>query len=133
MCVRKLITITICFVIAAIIACSRDKKTDFAAAKAAKEYYDLLLREDYNGFVEGMNMPERIPDSYREQLVDNARMFVGEVGQERQGIREVRVVNCVNDSAMLSANAFLMICFGDSTIEEVVVPMVKRGKKWYMK
>ena len=32
-----------------------------------------------------------------------------------------------------TANAFLMLCFGDSTIEEVVVPMVKHEGKWLMK
>ncbi|MBR1427477.1 MAG: hypothetical protein IJ582_00390 [Prevotella sp.] len=130
---RKLVFVTICFVVAAIIACSRDKKADFAAANAAKEYYELLLGENYDGFVGGMNMPERIPDSYRQQLVDNARMYVGNLEREHHGLREIRVVNCVNDSAMVNANAFLMLCFGDSTIEEVVVPMVKRDKKWYMK
>ena len=130
---RKLVFVTICFVVAAIIACSRDKKADFAAANAAKEYYELLLGENYDGFVGGMNMSERIPDSYRQQLVDNARMYVGNLERVHHGLREIRVVNCVNDSAMVNANAFLMLCFGDSTIEEVVVPMVKRDKKWYMK
>jgi hypothetical protein len=39
----------------------------------------------------------------------------------------------VNDSVQPTANAFLMLCFGDSTIEEVVVPMVKHEGKWLMK
>ena len=130
---RKLIVITFCFILAAVISCSRDKKVDFAAAHAAKDYYELLVKEKYDDFVNGMNMPEQIPDSYRQQLVDNVRMFVGEQNQEHGGIREVRVVNCVNDSVQPTANAFLMLCFGDSTIEEVVVPMVKHEGKWLMK
>lgn len=130
---RKLIVITFCFILAAVISCSRDKKVDFAAAHAAKDYYELLVKEKYDEFVNGMNMPEQIPDSYRQQLVDNVRMFVGEQNQEHGGIREVRVVNCVNDSVQPTANAFLMLCFGDSTIEEVVVPMIKHEGKWLMK
>lgn len=130
---RKLIVITFCFILAAVISCSRDKKVDFAAAHAAKGYYELLVKEKYDEFVNGMNMPEQIPDSYRQQLVDNVRMFVGEQNQEHGGLREVRVVNCVNDSVQPTANAFLMLCFGDSTIEEVVVPMVKHEGKWLMK
>ena len=130
---RKLIVITFCFILAAVISCSRDKKVDFAAAHAAKDYYELLVKEKYDEFVNGMNMPEQIPDSYRQQLVDNVRMFVGEQNQEHGGIREVRVVNCVNDSVQSTANAFLMLCFGDSTIEEVVVPMIKHEGKWLMK
>ena len=130
---RKLIVITTCFILAAVISCSRDKKVDFAAAHAAKDYYELLVKEKYDEFVNGMNMPEQIPDSYRQQLVDNVRMFVGEQNQEHGGIREVRVVNCVNDSVQPTASAFLMLCFGDSTIEEVVVPMIKHEGKWLMK
>ena len=133
MSMRRLVIITIGFVIAAIVySCRGDKTVDFAAANAAKEYYDLLVNENYKGFVDGMNMPERIPDSYRNQLEDNVRMFVGEQQKAHGGLREVRVVNCINDSLGSSAHAFLMLCFGDSTIEEVVVPMVKRDNHWLM-
>ena len=131
---RRLVIITIGFVAAAVIySCRGNKTVDFAAANAAKDYYDQLIKEKYDAFVDGMNMPERIPDSYRQQLEDNARMFVGEQQKAHGGLREVRVVNCVNDSVDVSAHAFLMLCFGDSTIEEVVVPMVKRDGRWLMK
>lgn len=131
---RKLVIITIGFVAAAVIySCRGNKTVDFAAANAAKDYYDQLIKEKYDAFVDGMNMPERIPDSYRQQLEDNTRMFVDELQKAHGGLREVRVVNCVNDSIDVSAHAFLMLCFGDSTIEEVVVPMVKRDGRWLMK
>jgi hypothetical protein len=131
---RRIVIITIGFVIAAIVySCRNDKTVDFAAANAAKEYYDLLVQGQYDAFVDGMNIPERIPDSYRQQLVDNARMFVGDQQQEQLGLREVRVVNCINDTVDVAAHAFLMLCYGDSTIEEVVVPMVKRDGRWLMK
>ena len=130
---RRIYIITVTFVVAAIIACSQESKPDFAAAHAAKEYYDLLSEEHYEQFVDGMNYPNPIPSSYRAQLVANARMFGDEQRRFHQGLREVRVVNCVNDSAHTSANAFLMLCYADGTVEQVVVPMVKREGKWYMK
>ncbi|MCR4852926.1 MAG: hypothetical protein K5893_04995 [Prevotella sp.] len=130
---RRLFIITIVFVVAAIIACTGNGKPDFAAAHAAKEYYDMLSEERFEQFVDGMNYPNPIPASYREQLVANARMYVDEQRRAHKGLSEVRVVNCVNDSAQTSANAFLMLCFADSTIEQVVVPMVKRNGHWYMK
>lgn len=134
MLMRRLIIITLCFVAAAIVySCRNEKTVDFAAANQAKAYYDMLVAENYEGFVDGMNIPERIPDSYRQQLVDNARMFMGEQQEAHQGLREVRVVNCINDSADVAAHAFLMLCFADSTIEEVVVPMVKRNGQWLMR
>ena len=120
-------------VLALLLSCSQGQKADFAAANAAKGYYDLLLEGKSDRFVDGMNMPERIPDSYRLQLVANAKMFMGQQQEEHQGIRRVEVVNCVNDSAGTEAPAFLMFCYGDSTVEEVVVPMVRRGGKWLMK
>ena len=116
-----------------LLACSQANKTDFAAANAAKGYYDLLLKGKADKFVEGMNMPERIPDSYRSQLEANAKMFIGQQNDEHRGIKRVEVVNCVNDSVGTAAEAFLLFCFGDSTVEEVVVPMVKRNGKWLMK
>lgn len=130
---KKLIVFTVCSVFAAILSCSHDGKADFAAAHAAKEYYDLLLKDQFDHFVEGIDYPSPIPDSYREQLVANAKMFVAEQQRLHSGLREVRVVNCVNDSLQTSANAFLMLCFADNTIEQVVVPMVKRDGRWYMK
>ena len=118
--------------IAAIISCSQEKH-DFAAANAAKEYYDMLIDGKFDGFVDGMNYANPIPDSYREQLEMNARMFVNELNEDRKGLREVRVINCVTDSVLPAANAYLMLCFGDSTFEQVVVPMVKRDGRWWMK
>ena len=82
---------------------------------------------------DGMNYANLIPDSYREQLEMNARMFVNELNEDRKGLREVRVINCVTDSVQPAANAYLMLCFGDSTFEQVVVPMVRRDGQWNMK
>lgn len=130
---RKLVIITVGFVVAAVVSCNSKKTADFEAANAAKGYYDQLVRQQCDSFVSGMNLPERIPESYREQLVLNAQMFIEEQNEEHNGLREVRVVNCVNDSAATTAHAFLLLCYGDSTIEEIVVPMVKRDDKWYMK
>lgn len=132
--VRRLLIITVCFVVAAVFSCGGDgARGDFAAAHAAKAYYDELIDGTCEDFVRGMNLPERVPSEYWDQLVDNARMFVEEQQKQHGGLREVRVVNCVNDSVQPYANAFLLLCFSDNTIEQVVVPMVKRDGKWYMK
>lgn len=131
---RKLVFVTAVFVIAAIFSCvDNGRHGDFAAANAAKDYYDRLIHGDCEDFVRGMNLPERVPRDYWDQLVDNARMFVAEQQEHHGGLREVRVVNCVNDSVQSVATAFLLLSFGDNTIEQVAVPMVKRNGKWYMK
>jgi hypothetical protein len=50
-----------------------------------------------------------------------------------RGISEVRVVIAKTDTLQKYTNVFMMLCFGDSTNEEIVVPMVERDGRWMMK
>lgn len=121
-------------------SCSEEQKQD-AAAYAAKEYYDSLLAGNAAYFVRGMYLPDTIPDDYREQLETNARMFLARQREEHHGIYDVRVLNCVNDTVPTAdkrshvriANAFLVLCFGDSLNEEIVVPMIEHKGRWLMR
>lgn len=101
--------------------------------RTAKLYYDNLLHGHYAEFVDGHYRPDSIPDSYRRQLIDNMRMYVGQQNDEHHGLHEVRVVRATADTMRREGNAFLMLCFRDSTKEEVVVPMVYVGGLWMMK
>lgn len=114
-------------------ACGGSDKPDFAAAEAAKGYYEQLLKGEVDAFVDGMLGGDSLPADYREQMVANARMFVAHQQQLHQGISRIAVQNCLNDSLTPTAQAFLLLTYGDSTSEEIVVPMVKRGEKWCMK
>ena len=113
-------------------ACSREHPEKIAA-QAAKECYDLLLDGKYDEFIARKANTDSIPASYREQLVANMKMFADQMQQEHHGMKVVRIVNCTADTARHSANVFLVICFGDSTIEETVVPMVENQGRWLMK
>ena len=113
-------------------ACSREHPEKIAA-QAAKECYDLLLDGKYDEFIARKANTDSIPASYREQLVANMKMFADQMQQEHHGMKEVRIVNCTADTARHSANVFLVICFGDSTIEETVVPRVENQGRWLMK
>ena len=61
--------------------------------------------------------------------------YICEVNAKHGGIREVRISKNVarHDSVQHLTYAFLMLCFGDSTQEEVMVPMVEVDGKWLMK
>ena len=115
------------------VACASGPAAGEVAAQAAKVYYEQLLAGKYEHWVDGFYRPDSIPASYRRQLIDNAKMFVGQQKEERRGILDVRVVNGVADTAKHSANVFLLFAFGDSTSEEVVVPMVQHRGVWYMR
>ena len=111
------------------------KTKDMAAAEAAKEIYDSLRNGGYEYFTDMTYRNGRIPENYRKQLVMNSKMFLFQMQKDHGGIHDIQIVDCRTDSARSSvdANAFLLLCFNDSTKEEVVVPMVKIGEKWMMR
>lgn len=103
------------------------------AATAAKKYYDLLLEGKYEEFVDGTNMPHKIPDNYRSQLLLNAQMFVEQQNEEHRGIKSVEILNAKADTAHHVADVFLSVAYGDSTKEQIVVPMVEVAGTWKMR
>ena len=113
-------------------ACSGPSAEELASL-AAKGYYEHLLKGEYDRFLEGMNGLDSIPDDYREQLLAGYKQFMHQQEQAHRGIREVRIVNAKTDTIQKYTSVFLVLCFGDSTNEEVVVPMVEHNGRWRMK
>lgn len=105
----------------------------FYAGIAAKGYYDMLLEGRYDEFVEGQNMPHRIPEGYRQQLVLNAKMFVEQQKNEHRGMKAFQILDAKADTAHHIADVYLSVTYGDSTKEQIVVPMVEVEKKWKMR
>lgn len=106
------------------------------ASLAAKGYYEHLMRGEYRQFLEGKYF---VPldtigtiDRMEEHEV-NLRQFMAQQEKEHHGIREVRISNVKTDTVQRVTNVFLVLCYGDSINEEVVVPMVEREGKWRMK
>lgn len=103
----------------------------YYAGIAAKGYYDMLLEGRYDEFVEGQNMPHRIPEGYRQQLVLNAKMFVEQQKNEHRGMKAFQILDAKADTVHHLADVYLSVTYGDSTKEQIVVPMVeveKNGK-----
>ena len=105
----------------------------YYAGIAAKGYYDMLLEGRYDEFVEGQNMPHRIPEEYRQQLVLNAKMFVEQQKNEHRGMKASQVLDAKSDTAHHISDVYLYVTYGDSTKEQIVVPMVEVEKKWKMR
>ena len=116
-----------------IVNCSTRPDPADVAAQTAKLYYDYLLEGKYEAFIDGQYRPDSIPGSYREQLIMNAKMFMGQQQREHRGIKETRIVNAEADTARHEANVFMVFCYGDSTTEEVLVPMVENKGIWYLR
>jgi hypothetical protein len=133
---RKFAVIVLLAVLA---ACGSATKEELASL-AAKGYYDHLIHGEYEQFYEGMDQ-RTLSDgtalsdeaAYRSQMLDNLRQFMARQAQEHRGVLEVRVSNATTDTVQQLTNVFLVLCFADSTNEEIVVPMVERHGAWRMK
>ena len=127
---RKLVYLIL---IVIVVACSTGVSREEQAALAAKGYYTHLVQGEYEQFVEGRVMADSLPADYRSQLIEGYKQFVAQQLEARKGIQEVSVSRAYTDSLAGYTNVLLMLCYGDSTTEEVVVPMVERNGRWMMK
>ena len=127
---RKLVYLIL---IVIVVACSTGVSREEQAALAAKGYYAHLVQGEYEQFLEGRFMADSLPADYRSQLIEGYKQFVAQQLEARKGIQEVSVSRAYTDSLAGYTNVLLMLCYGDSTTEEVVVPMVERDGRWMMK
>ena len=128
----------VCLVVLAamlLIACGgkSDDNPSEMVGRTAKLYYDNLLHGRYDVFVDGFYRRDSIPGSYRSQLIDNARMYVAQMNDDHHGLHRVDLIRATADTARNEGRAFLLLCFADSTREEIVVPMVRVEKLWMMR
>ena len=106
------------------------------ASLAAKGYYEHLMRGEYRQFLEGKDFQALDTIGTIDRLKEheiNLRQFMAQQEKAHHGIREVRISNAQTDTIQKVTNVFLVLCFGDSINEEVVVPMVERQGRWRMK
>lgn len=114
-------------------ACKEQPKPEDVVGQVAKSYYEQLLQGHYEQFVDGTYQPDSIPEGYRQQLIRNAKMFVGQQNEEHRGIKQLRVVKAQADTTRRVGTVYLSLAYGDSTNEEIVVPMVYYRGVWYMR
>lgn len=124
--------LVVVLVLLAVFACSSPTPEEMASL-AAKGYYEHMLRGEYKEFLEGKAGADNLPDNYREQLIAGYKQFVSQQNSIHHGIDEVRIVNARRDTLLNYTNVFLMLCFGDSTNEQVSVPMIEHHGVWKMK
>ena len=118
-----------------LLACGSGTPEEMASL-AAKGYYEHLMRGEYRQFLEGKDFQALDTIGTIDRLKEheiNLRQFMAQQEKEHHGIREVRVSNVQTDTIQKVTNVFLVLCFGDSINEEVVVPMVERQGRWRMK
>lgn len=123
--------------ITALVSCngSEAEKLDQGtlAANAAKLYYQNLTAGKTERFLEGVSMPDRIPEGYRKQMLTNYKQFMERQKKEHRGIASIAISNAQFSGKDSTASVFLILHFADSTSEQIVVPMLKRKGIWFMR
>ena len=116
-------------------ACSKKEEIDHGAiaAQAAKVYYENLINGKYDQFLDGMNLPKKLPESYKKQMITNFKVFSEKQVEARKGITKVTINSAQFFPKDSTASVFLLLHYGDSTTEQVVVPMLKKNRLWYMR
>jgi len=113
-------------------ACSGSTAEEMASL-AAKGYYEHLIGGEYEHFLAGKAGADSFPKSYREQLIMGYKQFVAQQERTHHGIHDIRIVSAKADTLLECMNVFLVFCYGDSTNEQVAVPMVEYHGAWRMK
>jgi sulfite reductase beta subunit-like hemoprotein len=127
---KQLLFVVLVFL--ALCACSSPTPEEMASL-AAKGYYEHLLKGEYEQFLEGKAGSDSLPEAYRAQLIAGYKQFVAQQNSLHNGIHDIRVVNARRDTLLNYTNVFLMFCFGDSTNEQVSVPMIEHNGSWRMR
>lgn len=133
----KQVSLSILIAVALLLAACGEKKKNVdqgkLAAKAAKHYYEQLLKGDYEAFLNNENRTNNLPDNYRKQLLLNLKQFVARQDSVHHGIDSITLGASHFSAKDNTASVFLLFCYGDKTTEQVVVPMVKEHGKWILR
>lgn len=120
-------------VLTLLVACT-SKTPEEQAMDTALDCYKHLMAGDPETFLNGRAGMDNIPESYREQLLVSYKQFAHQQRQAHQGIVSIESTRTMTDSKSQMIQVFLLINYADSTIEEIVVPMVKDDDgRWLMK
>ncbi len=133
----KQVSLSILIAVALLLAACGEKKKNVdqgkLAAKAAKHYYEQLLKGDYEAFLDNENRTNNLPDNYRKQLLLNLKQFVAQQDSVHHGIDSITLGASHFSAKDNTASVFLLFYYGDKTTEQVVVPMVKAHGKWILR
>ena len=128
----KLESLVLLAVLVFLVGCGKASPEELASL-AAEGYYHHLTAGEYEQFLQGKAGADSLPEDYREQLLTGYKQFMAQQQKSHQGIRSVQTTNARMDSTLQLMQVFLLLEYGDSTQEEIVVPMVEHDGRWRMK
>ena len=110
------------------VSCAKDDRGE--AARAAEACYRHLIEGRYEQYVGCIAYSDSMTEAYRSQMVDLVAQYAAREKELRGGLVSARAVGDTVSGDV--GSVFLELVFGDSTREEVALPMVKCGEVWKM-
>ena len=135
--------IVYCLLSVCLFACKKGLMTHEAARQAAEEFYSMLIKGDYKGFVMGYADAENMPEDFRSQLEDATAQFADALAPRhapnaqsmaKDDMRSLMSVDAISDSLGEDSTAYVMLQlnFSDSTNEQIELPLVLLEEGWKM-
>ncbi len=110
-------------------SCKEEERT---VTEAAEHYYGYLVKGDVDHYLQGLADYDSLPEDYRSQLRDMHLQFLENEKKVRGGLASVKSLRdtLVDDS---HAFVFLEVAYGDSTREQISLPLVLTAKGWRLR
>lgn len=127
---RKLIYPIYIMLALCITSCHKgDSLTHSSARRAAERYFNMLIDGKYEAYIDGMVDADSMPDDLRSQMADMLAQFCEGQKLNKGMLSVTATADTIADSA---AYVYLDILYGDSTTEQVGMPLLFTDKRWRM-
>ena len=117
-------------------ACSPGGKGEGLQPPTADEvmaYYELYRSGNYADYVKAMQSCDDKPADFCKQMADALKQHATRIKEEKGGTVSAEFLRTELHAEHSAADAYLSVTYGDSTKEEIVLPLVFWQDKWRLK
>ena len=124
-------------------SCTKEPQKDARTQtrEAAETYYNNLLNGEYDKFADGISTggvtlgsatPDSLSKAYRQQLAEASCQYIETEMKRKGGLASFKIVGDVVQPDSCSGYVCIEVAFGDSTHEEIALPLVRTKQGWKM-
>ena len=117
-------------------ACSPGGKGEGLQPPTADEvmaYYELYRSGNYADYVKAMQSCDDKPAEFCKQMADALKQHAARIKAEKGGAVGAEFLRTELHAEHSAADAYLSVTYGDSTKEEIFLPLVFWQDKWRLK
>ena len=117
-------------------ACSPGGKGEGLQPPTADEvmaYYELYRSGNYADYVKAMQSCDDKPADFCKQMADALKQHAARIKAEKGGAVSAEFLRTELHADHSAADAYLSVTYGDSTKEEIILPLVFWQDKWRLK